>query len=129
MVSEFDMNFPNDRLQADYTRDFLTAWFAHPATEAFIMWGFWGRAHWMGERGAMFKNDWTPKPNLAAYEQLVLRDWWTDTTTSTDSQGTAKVRAFHGRHRLEISAPGVPPFVREFELRADGVHFEIVFTP
>ncbi|TVP82611.1 MAG: hypothetical protein EA353_00240, partial [Puniceicoccaceae bacterium] len=37
MISEFDSNVPNEQLQADYTRDFLTAWFSHPATEAFIM--------------------------------------------------------------------------------------------
>lgn len=126
MISEFDSNFPNEQLQADYTRDFLTAWFAHPATEAFIMWGFWGGAHWMGDAGAMFRRDWSPKPNLAAWRDLVYRDWWTRANVHTDDQGTATVRAFHGRHRLTLTGDDGTLFVRELDLPAGGRNFHVV---
>jgi GH35 family endo-1,4-beta-xylanase len=112
MVSEFDMNLASDAIQADYTRDFLTAWFAHPATEAFIMWGFWGGAHWMGERGALFRKDWTPKPNLKAYEQLVLGDWWTDETLMSDAEGKISLRVFRGTHQVTIEENGPPSAFR-----------------
>jgi GH35 family endo-1,4-beta-xylanase len=120
MISEFDTNIPNERLQADYTRDFLTAWFAHPATEAFIMWGFWARAHWMGEAGSMFRADWTPKPNLAAYRDLVFRDWWTRASSTTGSDGAVELRAFLGRHRVTFTAADGRSVTREVDLAREG---------
>jgi endo-1,4-beta-xylanase len=126
MVSEFDTNVPNEQLQADYTRDFLTAWFAHPATEAFIMWGFWGDAHWMGDAGAMYRRDWTPKPNLAAYRGLVFGDWWTHETHATDSAGTTTVRAFHGRHRVTVTTTDGRTVTREIDLPRDGRRLTII---
>ena len=120
MVSEFDMNLPNETLQADYTRDFLTAWFAHPATEAFIMWGFWGGAHWMGDTGAMFRSDWTPKPNLTAWRDLVYGEWWTQETVRTDARGRVSLRAFQGTHEIRLSNPYRDDLVREIHLPAEG---------
>ena len=44
-ITEFDVNTADEALQADYTRDFLTMVFSHPAVTGFQMWGFWeGRA-------------------------------------------------------------------------------------
>lgn len=127
MISEFDTNVPNEALQADYTRDFLTAWFAHPATDAFIMWGFWGGAHWMGDSGAMFRKDWSEKPNLAAYRDLVYGEWWTNAAAKTDTEGKATVRAFQGRQRVTVTAtPDGEPIIREFDLAKDGRSVTIV---
>ena len=120
MISEFDTNIPNERLQADYTRDFLTAWFSHPATEAFIMWGFWGGAHWMGDAGSMLRRDWTPKPNLAAYRDLVYRDWWTRATLATGADGVVELRAFLGRHRVTFTTPDGRSVARELDLAREG---------
>lgn len=129
-ASEFDMNFPNDQVQAEYTRDFLTAWFSHPATESFIMWGFWGGAHWFGERGAMFRTDWTPKPNLEAYTNLVLKEWWTRQSLQTAEDGTASTRAFLGHHKIVVEAPGCLPSTRIVELGKGGRELRIVLhTP
>jgi endo-1,4-beta-xylanase len=125
-ATEFDINFPNDRLQADYTRDFLTAWFAHPATDSFIMWGFWGGAHWFGERGAMFRRDWTPKPNLEAYENLVFKEWWTKANGTTDKDGRFKVRGFQGDYVLQISLPGYQTTVRRPRLGKEWLSLEVV---
>lgn len=129
MVSEFDTNLPNERLQADYTRDFLTAWFAHPATEAFIMWGFWGGSHWMGDAGAMFRRDWTEKPNLAAYRDLVYGKWWTRETLETNAQGEISLRAFLGQHRLEFDAPGQRKTTRTLRLDREGRTLHVVLHP
>ncbi len=126
MVSEFDMNFPNEALQADFTRDFLTAWFAHPQTEAFIFWGFWAGAHWMGEAGAMIREDWTPKPNLKAYTDLVFGEWWTRCDGATNLVGVYHVRAFAGNHRLVITAPGRIQAVREVALSMEGASIHVV---
>lgn len=127
MVSEFDSNVPNERLQAEYTRDFLTAWFAHPATEAFIMWGFWGGAHWMGDSGAMYRRDWSEKPNLAAYRDLVFGEWWTREEAVTDGAGQGTVRAFQGRHRVSLRIPGSDEVLfRDVSLPKEGRELHIV---
>jgi len=106
MISEFDMNILDEALQADYSRDFLKLWFSHPQTEAFIMWGFWAKAHWFGEPGAMFRADWTPKPNLKSYTDLVFGEWWTDATLVTDAQGETEIRAFKGDYDIVIEKEG-----------------------
>lgn len=129
MVSEFDMNLPNEAVQAEYTRDFLTAWFAHPASEAFIMWGFWGGAHWYQDAGAMFRRDWSEKPNLKAYANLVLGEWWTRTNATTRADGQATVRAFLGQHRVSIRLPGHQPVEREVNLPASGATLHGVLQP
>jgi len=104
-VSEFDMNYPDEELQADYTRDFIKAWFSHPATSGFIMWGFWSKAHWFKEAGAMYRDNWEPKPNAHAYKKLVFETLWTDEMTKTSSDGTAQTLATFGDYKIEITLP------------------------
>ena len=65
------------QLQAMYTRDLMTAVFAQEGFDAFVMWGFWEGAHWRPD-AAMFRNDWSIKPNGEAYLDLVFDQWWTD---------------------------------------------------
>ena len=76
-ITEFDLITRDEQGQARYTRDFLTAVFSHPATDAFTMWGFWEGKMWQPP-GAMIRKDWTLKPNGQAWMDLVLKEWWTD---------------------------------------------------
>lgn len=128
-VSEFDMNILDEQLQADYTRDFLTVWFSHPATESYIMWGFWAKAHWLGETGAMFREDWTPKPNLTAYTDLVFGEWWTEEDLVTDANGEAACRAFLGDYAIIVSAPGRQSAPRQVSLDSNGLDLTVMLYP
>lgn len=105
-VTEFDINIGDEQLQADYTRDFLTVTFSHPAVKSFLMWGFWAGAHWL-PGGAMFRQDWTPKPNLDAWRDLVYRQWWTDVEGVTDGGGVYRARGFLGDYEVDVTAGGV----------------------
>jgi GH35 family endo-1,4-beta-xylanase len=109
-VTEFDINVADEPTQAAYTRDFLTATFAHPAMKGFMLWGFWAGAHWL-PRGAMIREDWTTKPNYDVWMQLVYKDWWTDVQGSTGADGVFRVRGFQGDYDIEISANGQPKTV------------------
>ena len=40
-VTEFDVDVADETLQAEFTRDFLTAMFSHPAVNGIFVWGFW----------------------------------------------------------------------------------------
>jgi len=104
-VTEFDMDTVDEQLQADYTRDFLTVVFSHPAVKGFLMWGFWEPVHWI-PNGAMFRRDWSPKPNARVYEELVFRRWWTRASGSTGEDGIYRTRGFHGDYRVEVTGRG-----------------------
>lgn len=104
-VTEFDACASDENLQAAYVRDFLTAAFSEPAIDGVILWGFYEGVMWK-PLGALFRRDWTPKPALAAFDDLVLRDWRTKETVVTDAAGRITVPAFYGDYRLTARVAG-----------------------
>jgi endo-1,4-beta-xylanase len=102
LVTEFDINTQDEDYQAAYTRDYLTLCFSHPGVSGFLMWGFWEGAHWLPQ-AAMMRKDWSEKPNLAVWRELVLRRWWSDLTAHTDADGVARVRGFKGTYTVDAA--------------------------
>lgn len=98
-VTEFDLNSTDEALQAQYTRDIMTAAFAQAGMTDFLSWGFWQDAHWI-PNAAMYRSDWSIKPNGQAFIDLVFHDWWTDVDLAADASGQAIVRAFKGEHNV-----------------------------
>jgi hypothetical protein len=90
------------------------------------MWGFWAKAHWFGEPGAMFRADWSPKPNLTAYTDLVYGDWWTRETLQTGADGTAEIRVFKGDYEITVTAPGYHTAFRRPAVIGDGLELPVV---
>ena len=104
-VTEFDINIGDDQVQADYTRDFLTTTFSHPAVKGFMIWGFWAGAHWLPS-GAMINKDWTTKPNYDVWNDLIFKQWWTDVSGTSATDGTFRARGFLGDYDIEVTPPG-----------------------
>lgn len=100
-ITEFDVNTQDEALQADYTRDFMMTIFSHPAITGFFVWGFWEGAHWRGQ-AAFLRRDWTERPALKAYKQLVFDDWWTRLDGQTDGDGGYRNRAFYGDYEITV---------------------------
>ena len=100
-VTEFDVNTADQALQADFTRDFMTAVFSHEAVIGFQLWGFWAGAHWR-DQAAMYDRDWTERPNGAAYRQLLFETWHTDETVTTAADGGAELRGYLGVYTITI---------------------------
>nr|WP_275690780.1 endo-1,4-beta-xylanase [Halorubellus sp. JP-L1] len=92
-------------LQADYTRDMLTAVFSHPATTSFVGWGFW-EGQMYHSSGAYFREDWSVKPNGCAYLDLVFDEWWTEETGTTSDDGSYQTRAFRGDYEITVEHGG-----------------------
>ncbi|MCK6487127.1 MAG: endo-1,4-beta-xylanase [Planctomycetes bacterium] len=106
-ITEFDVNpAEQEDVQADFTRDFLTACFSSPAVSEFLMWGFWEGQHWL-KPAALYRQDWSPKANARAWESLVRGAWWTRARAVTDADGVARVRGFKGLHRVTASVDGL----------------------
>jgi hypothetical protein len=104
-ITEFDIDTRDELTQADYTRDLITAWFSHPSTDNFTMWGFWEVDHWK-PNGAMLRTNWEKKRNAVAYANLVLRKWRTDTTAVTDGNGELRIRGFLGDYSIQAVSKG-----------------------
>ncbi len=103
-VTEFGVNIFNEQLQADYTRDFLTAAFSHPAVHGVLHWGFWEGRHWNPD-AALYRKDWTPRASAQMLERLLREEWHTQITKTTDADGGFSLRAFHGDYRVEVTLP------------------------
>jgi endo-1,4-beta-xylanase len=98
-ITEFDINTYDEPLACDYTRDFLTAMFAHESVVGVMTWGFWENRHWI-PNAAFYRADWSPRPAASKWENLVRKQWWTDVEATTDGTGVAKVRGFLGDYEI-----------------------------
>ncbi len=106
-ITEFDLGCPDDQVHAQYVRDCLIAAFSHPRVTGFIEWGFWEGSHWRArDGGAMFRLDWSKRPAQEAWEDLVLKQWWTNWQGTANAEGVATTRAFYGRHEVTVEANG-----------------------
>jgi len=118
-VTEFDIDIKDEQAQANYTRDFMTLYFSHPATIGFVMWGFWEGDQWR-PNGAMFRKDWSVKPNGQAYLDLVLKKWWTNEKGKTDASGFYKTRGFLGDYEITVRVEGVTKTLEGVKLVHEG---------
>ncbi len=101
-ITEFDVATDDQTFQANYTRDFMTAVFSHPAVNGFVIWGFHEGNHWR-PNAAMYRKDWSIKPNGEAYKKLVFDEWWTDERKHTADNGRASFRGFKGDYRITVT--------------------------
>ncbi len=119
-ITEYDTQVKDAELDARFFRDFLTAVFSHPATNSFLMWGFWDGAHY-SHKAPLFTQDWTMKPAGKVYEELVLRDWWTNAEGTTDASGTYKTRGFLGDYEVTVKGAGKKVILEAQLAKADTV--------
>src|SRR5262249_3221136 len=105
-ATEFDVDVGTDEAwQAQALHDYLTIMFSHPKMEAVTMWGFWQGAHWR-PNAPLYRPNWTEKPSLTAYRNLVFDEWWTDVPGSSDALGKYLVRGFKGDYNITVDYNG-----------------------
>ncbi|MEQ8210832.1 MAG: endo-1,4-beta-xylanase [Lacipirellulaceae bacterium] len=122
-ITEFDYQTNDQQLQAEFTRDFLTAVFAHEGVENLTMWGFWEGAHWRPE-AALFDEQWNIKPNGQAFLDLVFNQWWTEEELTTDDEGKVSLLGFKGEYEVIISH-GDERVTSTLSLEDDGYVLEV----
>lgn len=102
-ITEFDVNSPDEELQADYTRDFVIALYSHPSVTGLTKWGYWQGRHWKPD-AAMFRPDWSEKPNGKVWRDLVRGEWLTRVDATTDEQGRVQTRGHLGDYDFTVKA-------------------------
>ena len=125
MITEFDINSRDLDLQADYTRDFMTICFSHPAVCGFDLWGFWERAHWRPD-AALIDKDWKLKPNGEVFQELVRGQWWTEENGVTGQDGRYTVRGFLGDYFVTVRR-GTKRQRYSVKLPREGTTLEVVW--
>jgi GH35 family endo-1,4-beta-xylanase len=75
--------------------------YSHPRVEAIMLWGFWEKRHFLGDRAALVDKDWKLTPAGERVTQLLLREWRTKLTGVTDGAGKLQFRGFHGTYQVQ----------------------------
>lgn len=96
---------PQDAAGPSRTGAWEDACFSHPSVELIQQWGFWERSHWR-PRAALFREDWTPKPNGRRFLDLVFNRWMTRETGTTGADGRFAVRGFLGEYEVAAEKDG-----------------------
>jgi len=91
-ISEFTMDIDDPDLRRQYTADFITAAFSHPAVHEFLFWGY------QGKKADIFTDDWQLGEMGQAYFSLVHGDWKTRLVEKTDRDGCINSRGFFGTY-------------------------------
>ncbi|MDA3873407.1 MAG: endo-1,4-beta-xylanase [Kiritimatiellae bacterium] len=111
-ISEITLTSPGNTLegleaQAEVARNFYRLWFSHPAVTGISWWNLPDGAAAQGEgevySGLMFE-DLRPKPAYDVLKELIHRDWKTECTGETDSEGKFHFRGFHGTYLVETDS-------------------------
>ncbi|MHC5057105.1 MAG: endo-1,4-beta-xylanase [Planctomycetota bacterium] len=116
-VTEYDANTKDEGAKAEALENLYRVAFAHPTVEGILMWGFWEGAHWK-PNAAPWKRDFTPSPAAEKYRELVFGEWWTTEEATADARGRCEVRAFFGRHRVEVDGKSIEVELERSEGRA-----------
>ena len=84
------MKTDDEQMQGAYLRDFLIAMYSHPAVVGVQLWGFWEGQIFDPVR-ALYRTDWTEKPNGAAWRELVTEQWRTRAAGRTVPMGIREI--------------------------------------
>lgn len=101
-ITEALFVYDDEQRQADELKKLFPLYFAHPLVEGILMWGFWEKDHWIPS-AAMWRTDFTPRPQADAYRELVFSKWWTDKEEKADSKGMVRTRAFYGDYVITVN--------------------------
>ena len=115
-LTEFDVNTNGDeQLQADWLRDTLIMAYSHPAYSAVMLWVFWEGAGWKPET-ALWRKDWSEKPNAKIWRELVKQTWHTKADGNTAADGLFTTRGHRGKYEITVEIDGkatITPFNTE----------------
>ena len=99
-ITEFDVATNGDEeLQADWLRDCLIMAYSHPAYTGFLLWVFWEGTGYKAET-ALWRRDWSERPNATVWRQWVCEKWRTDVTGKTGADGRFALRGHAGLYEI-----------------------------
>jgi endo-1,4-beta-xylanase len=98
-ITEALFDSGDEKDEAEEMKTILPLYFAHPAVEAVIIWGFWAGTHWR-PWSALWRKDWSVTPQGEVFRDLVFRQWWTRASGTADASGKFQTEAFFGDYAV-----------------------------
>jgi GH35 family endo-1,4-beta-xylanase len=125
-VTEFDDSQPDENIRADELENFYRVAFSHPAVNGILMWGFWQSSMWRSD-AYIVNSDWSLNAAGQRYKAL-MNEWTTKDSNTTDPNGKAGFRGFHGTYEITLTIAGKTPEVKviELQLGATPAEFTVV---
>ena len=105
-ITEVSSRAKDPQRRAESLEIFCRLAFSHPKVEAFMLWGFWARRHWLGPDAALVDRDWTLNPAGQRLFDLLRKEWRTDVDGRTDESGRLHFRGFFGTYEVAIDEKG-----------------------
>jgi len=117
-ATEYTIRSTDPALAHDFTRDFYTVMFSHPSVVGVQMWGFDQMYNETGGLTAIGR----------AYRNLVLKEWHTEETGTTDRRGVFSFRGFLGKYAATVVVNG-KKHTETFDLpKGNGVYEAVLRT-
>lgn len=88
--------------QAEFTEQFVTLCFGHPAVASINWWGFSDRNIWL-PGGGLVDEEYNPKPVYIMLDKLINQTWKTNSSIQTDNQGIISFRGFFGEYEISLT--------------------------
>ena len=116
-IPAYSRDEEDEAIQAEILRNVYSLFFAQKGMEAIIYWnlpdGYAHRAEpgdmTCGENyyyGGLIRFDMSEKPAFKTLKRLIRKDWMTNAALTTDENGFATLRGFHGDYELTVTAGG-----------------------
>lgn len=93
VLTEFDFFEIDEKLKAQFTKDLITTFFAHPSTDGFIHWNL---SDLYDESGNLTLSG-------QAYDTLIHQTWHTKVALKTNDKGQVSFNGFKGKYNLKIT--------------------------
>ena len=99
-ITEISFRSEDPVVRGDALDKFFRVAFAHEAVDALMLWGFWRRAHWLGEEAALVDADFNLLPGGKRLLHLLETEWKTTTEGDVDG-GAFTFPGFYGEYEGE----------------------------
>ena len=101
-ITEYDQLLQYNNLKYPYFRDVLLACYSHPKIKSFTIWTPYYVPSTTSRGEVLYGKDFEPLPGLQAWKELVMGEWRTNETATTDSNGTVKIRGHRGKYDVMV---------------------------
>lgn len=104
-VTEYDFRNVREEFADEHLRDMLLVTYSHPKTTCFTIWGYYDPLHWR-QSAPFYDASWNEKPAKAVWDNMVNKEFMTNTILTTDNNGKASFRGFLGDYEITVRANG-----------------------
>ena len=101
-LTEISVKTPCLQERADKLEAFYRIAYSHPAVKALLVWGFWGKRHWLGSDAALVEGKDKILPAGKQISNLIKNEWCTQVVTKTDLSGRIKFTGHYGIYEGNI---------------------------